>query len=82
MNKRNEANMRVKESITTALLKLLEVKSISEISVSEIIANAGVARASFYRNYATKESVITTLISDVLDRFREDIRYEGENFYS
>lgn len=82
MDKRKEANLRVKEKITSALLKLLEKKSISEISVSEIIANAGVARASFYRNYATKESVITTLISDALDRFRDDIQYNGENFYT
>ena len=66
MDKRKEANLRVKRSITSALLHLLEKKSISEISVSEIIREAGVARASFYRNYATKESVITTLISDIL----------------
>lgn len=82
MDKRKEANLRVKENITAALLKLLEVKSISEISVSEIIANAGVARASFYRNYATKESVLTTLISDALENFRKDIPYDGENFYT
>ena len=60
MDKRKEANLRVKENITAALLHLLQEKSISKITVSEIIAEAGVARASFYRNYATKESVITT----------------------
>ena len=77
MDKRKEANMRVKERITTALLRLLENKSISEVSVSEIIAGAGVARASFYRNYATKESVLTTLISDVLEEFRKDLQSDG-----
>ena len=82
MDKRKEANMRVKERITTALLRLLENKSISEISISEIIAGAGVARASFYRNYATKESVLTTLISDVLEEFRKDLQSDGENFYT
>lgn len=50
MNKRQEANLRVKAHITAALLKLLNEKSISDITVSEIIAQAGVARASFYRN--------------------------------
>lgn len=82
MDKRKEANLRVKRNITAALLHLLHEKSISEITVSEIIAEAGVARASFYRNYATKESVITTLISDVLEQFRQDMAARGEEFYT
>ena len=55
-------------------------KSISEITVTEIIAEAGVARASFYRNYATKESVITSLIADVLEDFRAGLPGDGEDF--
>lgn len=82
MDKRKEANQRVKESITNTLLKLLEQKSISEISVSEIVSKAGVARASFYRNYASKESVITTLIDDVLEKYRENLKYDGNDFYT
>lgn len=82
MDKRRQANLRVKQRITATLLRLLEEKSISEITVSEIIAGAGVARASFYRNYATKESVITTLISDVLEEFRENLQCDGDNFYT
>lgn len=82
MDKRKAENLRVKESITHALLHLLQEKSISKITVSEIIAEAGVARASFYRNYATKESVITTLISDILEQFRQDIETDGDDFYT
>ena len=82
MDKRKEANKRVKERITTTLLHLLEQKSISEISVSEIISGAGVARASFYRNYASKENVITTLIADILESYRENIQYDGNDFYT
>lgn len=82
MNKRQEANLRVKVHITAALLKLLDEKSISDITISEIIAEAGVARASFYRNYASKESVITTLITDILEQFRRDVQYDGENYYT
>lgn len=82
MDKRKLENMRVKESISTALLDLLDEKSISEISVSEIISRAGVARASFYRNYATKENVITTLIGDILERYREGLSENGEDVYS
>ena len=54
MNKRQEANMRVKARITAALLTLLNEKSISDITVTEIISEAGVARASFYRNYCSR----------------------------
>ncbi|MGN0384644.1 MAG: TetR/AcrR family transcriptional regulator [Lachnospiraceae bacterium] len=82
MDRRKEENLRVKKAITEALLELLEEKSISEITVSEIIKRAGVARASFYRNYATKENVITTLISDILEMFRTTITYNGEDFYT
>lgn len=82
MNKRKEANLRVKHSITNALLLLLKEKSISEISITEIIKTAGVARASFYRNYASKESVLTTLISDILEDYRLHIKNEGDYFYT
>lgn len=82
MDKRKQANIRVKSSITNALLHLLKQKSISEISISEIIQEAGVARASFYRNYATKESVLTTLIADILEIFRTNIQSDGDDFYT
>ena len=82
MDKRKLANIRVKENISASLLRLMKTKSISEITVTEIIEGAGVARASFYRNYATKESVITTLISDILEKYRADIQPDGENFYT
>lgn len=82
MDKRKLENQRVKASITATLFNLLEEKSISEITISEIIARANVARASFYRNYATKESVITTLISDMLEDFRKSIEYDDNDYYT
>ena len=82
MDKRKIENIRVKKSITQALLKLMDEKSISEISISEIVAKAGVARASFYRNYATKENVITTLIADILEEYRATIIFKDDDFYT
>lgn len=82
MDKRKEANRRVKNNITMSLLHLLEEKSISDITISEIISNAGVARASFYRNYTSKENVITKLIADVLEEFREKMKCDGDDFYT
>ena len=67
MGKRKEANIRE--------------KSLGDIFITEIVENAGVARASFYRNYRSKEDVLITLIRDVLDSFREESTWEQGNFY-
>lgn len=72
----------VKKSITEAFLRLLKQKSISRITVSEIIKDAGVARASFYRNYSSKGNVIPTLISDILEEFRASMDSGGPTFYT
>lgn len=81
MDKRKEANTRVKERITAALLQLLGKKRISEISVSEITTSADVSRSSFYRNYSTKESVISTCIADWMTQLQECLLCDGESFY-
>lgn len=82
MDKRKIANQKVKTSITSALFELLKEKSISEISITEIIEKAKVARASFYRNYSSKESVITTLIQDILNEYLKEIKFEDGNVYT
>lgn len=82
MDKRKEANIRVKTNITHALFALMEKKSLADIHISELVSRAGVARASFYRNYSTKEDVLVTLIRDVLDQFRQELDLDQENFCS
>jgi len=82
MDKRKEANIRVKSSIVDALFMLMKRKPISEITVTEIIKKAGVARVSFYRNYTSKEDVLLTLISDILEQFRKEADYDLEEYYS
>jgi len=82
MDKRREANLRVKIAITKTLFSLMEEKSLAEITVTELVNGAGVARASFYRNYCSKEDVLITLIRDVLEAFRSEIDVEAGNFYT
>ncbi|MCI7813416.1 MAG: TetR/AcrR family transcriptional regulator [Lachnospiraceae bacterium] len=82
MDKRKEANMRVKNSITKALFHLMHEKSFSDISISELIRVAGVARVSFYRNYDSKEDVLVTLIEDVLEQFRDTIDWSKTDYYT
>lgn len=82
MDKRKEANQRVKRQITDTLFDLMQTKSLSEITVTELVKGAGVARASFYRNYCSKKDVLVTLIRDVLDDFRSHLPPDQESFYT
>lgn len=55
-------NAYVIENITKALLKLLQEKPIEEISISELCKQAGIGRASFYRNFDSKEDILRAYI--------------------
>lgn len=82
MDKRKKENLRVKSSITKALFSLMAEKSLADIHITELVEKAGVARASFYRNYASKEDVLVTLIRDVLDEFQNEIDLKEGTFYT
>lgn len=82
MDKRKEANLRVKKAITDSLFQMMEGRPLSEITITEIIKTSGVARVSFYRNYSSKEDVLITLVRDILDEFRETADYDLSDVYS
>ena len=63
-----ERNERTRQAIVMALLELLEEKRFSEIGVTDIVARAGVARMSYYRNFDSKEQVIEAYIDSLLAR--------------
>ena len=71
MNKRiSQANVYVKNEMYEALLKLLEEKSFSAISVSDITTEANVSRMSFYRNYNAIEDILTEHLIEVVEEYR------------
>lgn len=82
MDKRKQENLRVKMNITTALLDLMHQKKLSDISITEIIQNAHVARASFYRNFTSKEDVLMVLVEDVLTYYHDTADYEAGEYFS
>lgn len=55
-------NKVVIESIELALIQLMTKKPFSQISISEIVKAAGVSRSSFYRNFESKEQILTSYI--------------------
>lgn len=70
MSRGAQENERVRRQITEALFSLMERQSFSSITVTQIIAEAGVARASYYRNYGDKEDIINAWMERLHDELQ------------
>mgnify|MGYP000779396327 FL=1 len=81
-DKRYEANRQVKLKIARALTKLMDTKAFSDISVTDIIATAGVARASYYRNFHSKEEVLIKITDDIMEEYRKRAEKLENDFFS
>ncbi|MDE6655744.1 MAG: TetR/AcrR family transcriptional regulator [Anaeroplasmataceae bacterium] len=49
----------------------MQQKTLSDITIKELVKKAGVARASFYRNFKTKEDVIIYFLNTLLLQYKE-----------
>ena len=58
----------VEEKIKSALIRLLKKKNYLSITVTDIVQEAGVARASFYRVFGSIDKVLDNLYIDLKDR--------------
>ena len=68
-DKRYEANRQVKIKISRALIKLMEQMPFSDITVTDIVQTAGVARASYYRNFESKEEVLIKVTDYIMNEY-------------
>lgn len=76
----NEArNAYVIEHITASVMKLIKEKPLSEITISEIVSDAGVGRTSFYRNFETKEDVVKKHIEDLIGKWEQEYKASGKD---
>lgn len=71
MNKKFELNTEIKKAVAQALFILLKNKSLNEITICELVNKAGIARASFYRNFKSKEEVIHFYLKDILNAYKD-----------
>ena len=71
-------NQRVKKQITESLFTLLQKKSFSEITVTDIVKESNVARASYYRNFENKEQIIEAAMDSLRDELMSDITYDDD----
>lgn len=67
------AGYSAKAAITEAVMKLMEEKLYMDITVTDIIQCAGVARASFYRNFSSISDVLDAIVEDMADELIADI---------
>ena len=72
MNLHQEAHKAVESSVTEALFLLMSEKPFEQITVSELIRRAGVARSTYYRNYSSMREIIVRLIDSVFDAFMRE----------
>ncbi|MFQ9741390.1 MAG: TetR/AcrR family transcriptional regulator [Slackia sp.] len=73
MDKRSEANRQTRVSIARALLHLLGSREFSDITVTDIVEEAHVARASYYRNFSSKEDILVNAGRLIMDDFGKAI---------
>ncbi len=69
MNYHEQDHAMAASSLTQALFELMKSKPFSEISVTELVRKAGVGRATYYRNYSSKEEILTKYISQIMRSF-------------
>lgn len=74
-------NSFVKESITHSLLKLMEYQTFEEITITDIVKEAMVGRASFYRNFAGKEDILKQYLLRLIKEWGKEFeKGEQPNF--
>lgn len=62
-----------KRELKRALMELMNEKSYMDITITEIVNRAGVARMSFYRNYNSISDMIDDIITDMTSQFIDRI---------
>lgn len=69
-----EANAITRECIETALVKLMEKKPYDAITITDITKRAGVSRTAYYRNYASKDEILSRRIRTIRARLSDVMR--------
>ena len=61
----NTINQFVKECIYTSLTTLMENQEFRDITITDITRKAGVSRMAYYRNYSSKEEILTGYLDEL-----------------
>ncbi|MGN1085169.1 MAG: TetR-like C-terminal domain-containing protein [Lachnospiraceae bacterium] len=66
MEKVNQRVLLTKRLLKEGLLRLLKREDINKINISELCAEAGINRATFYKHYTTPRDVLVEIGADIL----------------
>ena len=69
----NKENYSVKEAIVKALLNLLKKKDYTDITVTDVVKEAKVARVSFYRHFSSISDVLESIIDQTVQKFNIEL---------
>lgn len=69
MIKENQRITLTKLLIKEGMLRLLKIKSLDKINVTELCRESGINRATFYRHYETPRDVLIDMQIDLADEF-------------
>ncbi len=68
-----ESNRITRECLQTALIQLMSEKSFEKISITELVHRSGVSRTAFYRNYSSKEMILTEMSNVFIQALTESL---------
>ena len=66
-----KGNAYVRSCLLHALLALMNEKTFQEISICDITRRANVSRMAYYRNYSSKEEILTSHLEDVVRQYAQ-----------
>ena len=64
-----ERNLFTRQCIGDALIKLMKINNIDNITVKDIVTCAGVSRMTYYKYYSTKREIITDYLYEILKKY-------------
>lgn len=72
MSRTAESTIRTKELIADALLELMKVQPFEKIKIDDITEKAGVGRVTYFRNFKSKEEIITYKFIRMWERYCDE----------
>ena len=72
----------IAESLGTALLQLMKDKPLSKISADELTGRAGIGRASYFRNFNSKEEILSAYIEMKWRKYESSLDLKSYNIGS
>jgi AcrR family transcriptional regulator len=72
MKRKNITTRMMKEYIAESLMLLMAKKAYDDISIKEITDKAGVNRSTYYRNFASKDSIVEFWFSGIMSEYMDD----------